>query len=572
MTSSSLRDPAAPALLLDEAREPKRRLPLLEEYLREQQTLGAAERFAQHHADASSPAQERYYRDLMPTTTPAAGQQYAFQVDLDLCTGCKACVTACHNLNGLDEGETWRAVGLLHGGTAATPVKLSVTTACHHCLDPACMSGCPVGAYEKDPTTGIVKHLDDQCIGCQYCTFTCPYGVPQYSASRGIVRKCDMCSDRLATGEAPACVQACPNEAIAITIVEAAQALEDAQAGAFLPGAPSPGITVPTTVYKTERALPQNLLPANFYAVKPSEHHAPLVVMLVLTQLSVGAFCVDALARRFLDPDAALPLERMHALVAVAVGLAALGASVFHLGRPLYAFRAIVGLRTSWMSREILAFGLFAPLAIAYAAASFGHAWLAASLSPATATRLVDALRAAVAITGLVGVCCSVLIYHVTRRAFWNASTTGFKFFMTCAVLGLATTIFTFSATAAATGNAALGVTVSGLASPLSRVLFAACLTKLVGELAFFRRLRDRRQTDAKRAAILMVRDLGNYTATRFALLVSGGLVLPLVSFSAPVSLAAAGASLALLVCGELVERTLFFAAASPPGMPGGLR
>src|SRR6266566_3266557 len=87
------------------------------------------------------------------------------------------------------------------------------------CLEPACMHGCPVGAYEKDALTGIVRHLDDQCIGCRYCMLTCPYEVPQYCVRKGIVRKCDMCADRLAESEAPACVQACPNEAIAIRIV-----------------------------------------------------------------------------------------------------------------------------------------------------------------------------------------------------------------------------------------------------------------------------------------------------------------------------------------------------------------
>jgi len=81
------------------------------------------------------------------------------------------------------------------------------------------MDGCPVLAYDKDETTGIVRHLDDQCIGCQYCILKCPYDVPKYSESRGIVRKCDMCHDRLSVGEAPACVQACPNEAIRIITV-----------------------------------------------------------------------------------------------------------------------------------------------------------------------------------------------------------------------------------------------------------------------------------------------------------------------------------------------------------------
>ena len=67
------------------------------------------------------------------------------------------------------------------------------------------MIACPVNAYEKDPITGIVKHLDDQCFGCQYCTLACPYEVPKYHAGKGIVRKCDMCSSRLEVGEAPAC-------------------------------------------------------------------------------------------------------------------------------------------------------------------------------------------------------------------------------------------------------------------------------------------------------------------------------------------------------------------------------
>jgi len=150
--------------------------------------------------------------DLLECPPKGEGRTLVYDL-LDACTGCKACVTACHSLNGLDEGETWRDVGTLFGGTGAEPVQQTVTTACHHCLDPACMNGCPVNAYDKDPVTGIVRHLDDQCIGCQYCILKCPYDVPKYSRKRGIVRKCDMCSGRLAAGEAPACVQACPNEA-----------------------------------------------------------------------------------------------------------------------------------------------------------------------------------------------------------------------------------------------------------------------------------------------------------------------------------------------------------------------
>ncbi|HEX9506293.1 MAG TPA: 4Fe-4S dicluster domain-containing protein, partial [Acidimicrobiia bacterium] len=180
----------------------------VDRWLSEQADLSAVERFAQRHEGELVPRQARYYRDLIPLSAPGPGQQYGFEVDLDACTGCKACVTACHSLNGLDDDESWRSVTLLTGGSATQPFQQTVTAACHHCVDPACLNGCPVDAYEKDPVTGIVSHLDDQCIGCSYCTLSCPYEVPVYNRGRGIVRKCDMCTGRLAVGEAPACVQA----------------------------------------------------------------------------------------------------------------------------------------------------------------------------------------------------------------------------------------------------------------------------------------------------------------------------------------------------------------------------
>src|SRR6478735_7329844 len=110
---------AAPALprAQGEGRDEKRRLPLLPvaALLDTQQTLTAVERFSKQHDEAGLPAQAKYYRDLIPLERPKAGEQYAFEVDLDACTGCKACVAACHTMNGLDETEVWRTVGLLHG-------------------------------------------------------------------------------------------------------------------------------------------------------------------------------------------------------------------------------------------------------------------------------------------------------------------------------------------------------------------------------------------------------------------------------------------------------------------------
>jgi DMSO reductase anchor subunit len=261
--------------------------------------------------------------------------------------------------------------------------------------------------------------------------FTCPYEVPQYSAKKGIVRKCDMCAGRLSEGEAPACVQACPNEAISIRIVDKTSVVEDAQGDAFLPGVPSPGITVPTTHYKTDDVFPRNMLPADFYAVRPSHQHLPLVVMLVLTQLSVGAFCVNQTLPLWLSDATLAVLRPFHSVLALALGVLAMVASTIHLGRPQYAWRAFIGLKTSWLSREIIAFGVFAVMAALYALVLYLGRWPA-----------MESLGRATALTGAGAVFCSVMLYHVTQRKWWSAGRTGFKFALTAAGLGWAAILF----------------------------------------------------------------------------------------------------------------------------------
>ena len=119
---------------------------------------------------------------------------------------------------------------------------------------------------------------------------------------------------------------------------------------------------------------------------------------------------------------------------------------MFHLGRPKYAFRAIIGLRTSWLSREILAFGAFAGAAAAYAAYVWRGPLLAALHLPPVprwlaSPRVADLLGAGVVLTGLAGVACSVMLYVKTAREWWSGARTAFRFYATAAVLGLATTL-----------------------------------------------------------------------------------------------------------------------------------
>ena len=541
-----------PALAPDDVRTP------IDDYLARQQDLTAVERFADHHDRATGPLHERWYRQLLPAEPPGPGQQYRFEVDMDQCTSCKSCVSACHSLNGLDEGESWRSVGVVVGAGAAGPTQQTVTTACHHCVDPACLAGCPVDAYDKDPITGIVRHLDDQCIGCSYCTWTCPYDVPRFNERLGIVRKCDMCSDRLAEGEAPACVQACPTGAIAIGVVDVADLVAGTDAmSTLVPGAPASARTVPSTRYHRTEALPSSAAATDEWSEAPKHAHLPLVVMLVLTQLSVGTFvAVAALAGLVPSlPDRTL---RAGAVVALAAGLVAIGASVGHLGRPLQAWRAVIGIRHSWLSREIVAFGVFAPAAVAAAAAR----WVAPR------SGLADLLGAVVSGIGVAAVACSVLIYVVTGRRFWRLDRTATAFAGTTLTCGLATAVVVVTVTAepAAGGGTAQ--------------ILAVALAVVTGASVGWHGWLPRRGSDdlaLDRSARLLRGPLAAAQRAHLALLAAGGIASPLLlvallAESAPPAAAVrtvAVLSLLLVVRGELAGRSLFFRAMASPRMPG---
>ncbi|HEY3964438.1 MAG TPA: DmsC/YnfH family molybdoenzyme membrane anchor subunit [Planctomycetaceae bacterium] len=550
-----------------------RSLTLVDLLLLEQQDLTAVERFAQQHEADVLPLQARYYSTLLPAAPPGPDEQYAFEVDLDACSGCKACVVACNSLNGLDETETWRDVGLLSGGNDQQPFLQHVTAACHHCLDPACLNVCPVRAYEKDDLTGIVRHLDDQCIGCQYCILACPYDVPKYNSARGIVRKCDMCSNRLAVKEAPACVQSCPNAAIRITTISRQAVAEDCETGSFLPTAPDPRYTQPTTHYKTNRVFPRNALPADYLSVHPEHAHWPLIAMLVLTQLSVGAFVVAFVAQLF-DPQRGLhAIHSIHAGAALLFGMIALGSSTLHLGRPHLAFRAVLGLRSSWLSREIVAFGAFAALATLYS----GSIWTSAAVEIAHSWRML--LGGGVVVSGLAGALCSIMIYQCTRRPLWNGPATTSRFLLTTALLGISTAIATTVAATALTPDDS-----HEAGAPFVEWLFtgllAACGLKLASEAALFRHLWTKQHTPLKRSALLLTGDLAYAAKWRFALGLVGGIVLPALWLARgrqavatdAISLTIAALQFGLLLGGELLERYLFFTSVVAPRMPGGLR
>lgn len=575
---------------------------LIDQLLAEQRQLTAVAKFSRAHDRHHGPLLESHYRDLIPLTAPRPGEQFAFEVNLDQCSGCKGCVTACHSLNGLDDDEAWREVGFLVGeaivplaqvqrtpkidagkpagrlpyvpspGNKVIPLQQTVTTACHHCAEPGCMLGCPVLAYDKDPITGIVRHLDDQCIGCSYCILKCPYDVPKYSAKRGIVRKCDMCHGRLAEGEAPACVQACPNEAIRITLVNTAElAVESRKAAAeesgpnrWLADAPDPAITLPTTRYLSSKSESANctLHAADHSERKPQHAHWPLVLMLVLTQAGIGGFfAVAALS----VTGATMTTTPWLAAVAFALLSGGLLASVFHLGQPTKAWRVWLGWRTSWLSREAIALNAFAGAATGGLALLWvGQAIQFASRFERVPPLAVEWLRKAGEIPallwcgpvvglGLAALYAQTMVYADTHRKFWRISSTGPRFLGSALVLGTALA-FAFAP------------------SPVLAVaLILISLPKLASDLAILKHADSDsdRWTQLRHTAALQLGPLRPALVLRLLAGLVGGVFLPFAFAQKAAPPGVAAVALGLCLLGEMSERYLFFTSVAPDKMPG---
>jgi formate dehydrogenase iron-sulfur subunit len=469
----------------------------------------------------------------MPDRAPGPGEQYRFHVDMGLCIGCKCCVVACNEQNGNPAPINWRRVGEIEGGWFPSTSRSYLSMGCNHCLEPTCLQGCPVDAYTKDSITGIVRHSADACIGCQYCTWNCSYGVPQYNPERGVVGKCDMCHGRLSLGQSPACVSACPEGALAIEIVNVAEWRESVESHPTTSGQPSADGSLSTTRITPPDDLPPNARPRDITHVTPEHAHWSLILMTVLTQLSVGAFAALWLLQLLGNTRLGLA-----ALVSLGVGGLALAAATFHLGRPAHAYRALRMWRRSWLSREVLAFAAFSHVAAVYA----GLLWL-----QLPGSIWVGGLTV---LLGLAGVTASACIYRVPARPAWNTRYTLLQFNLTAAILGPL-----FAAAAVAGPSRWLAIAAASMAGAQATV-FA---------LRFFRAVASD-SLELKGTARLLSTVLAGRLVLRGILLAIGAIALPLLATGLPDGpgrLLMLGALLVALAA-ELIERYLFFVSVVP--------
>lgn len=165
-----------------------------------------------------------------PAHPVASPDAVSMLYDNTICTGCKACMVACNEANGLPPDTA------LSGGLWQMPTGLNSKTKniiecykepdgagfayvkkqCMHCLDPACVTGCPFGALKKNEW-GAVTWESSRCIGCRYCEVACPFEVPKFEWDHWNPKivKCEFCFDqRLKENQQPACTGVCPTGAV----------------------------------------------------------------------------------------------------------------------------------------------------------------------------------------------------------------------------------------------------------------------------------------------------------------------------------------------------------------------
>src|SRR5690606_14232998 len=345
---------------------------------------------------------------------------------------------------------------------------------------------------------------------------------------------------RLRAGEAPACAQACPTQAIRVTLVATAAVAAAPSAAFDLPGAPDPARVKPTTRYKTARGLPADMVALDAVQARPEHAHLPLVAMLTASQAAAGYWILLSLFSVFL-PGSPPPAPRslpVPEILGVAGVQFALGLSLFHLGRPRLAWKAFLGWRRSWLSREVIAFsalaattGLYAALALAEWAAegflggyfqAFGFADIAGIARAALATGVVA--------SSLAALYASAMVYRDTPRALWATRATSWRFALTAAVTGIPAWL--------------LAGALSGRAFPpgVFTTLLAAVVVAQLGKLALEASLLGHRNDDDPNAlwkgARLLSGALQPVWLARVFLGIAGGVILPLImaagEFSGP--------------------------------------
>jgi DMSO reductase iron-sulfur subunit len=297
----------------------------------------------------------------------------SFVFDANRCTGCQACQLACTIENGLDVDTSWRQIHTYNERRLPEIPLFHLSLACNHCAEPSCVDACPALAYSKDAITGAVLIDADKCIGCGYCSWACPYDAPRMDHARGVMTKCTFCNDRLHRGQRPACVELCPTDALGF------EQLEERDITHSVPGFTQTDLrpSIRIVPLRPGRSRPEEA-PLPDLPVQPPRdaghrshvglaYEWPLAAftflsaaLFALLTVSVFPFLVFQWRGEVVQPWAFVVRDRAlgpFSFFVLAAATMFLGSA--HLGQKMRGWRAVLGFRRSWLSREIVFFSAF---------------------------------------------------------------------------------------------------------------------------------------------------------------------------------------------------------------------
>lgn len=288
-----------------------------------------------------------------------------FIFDVNKCVGCNACVAGCIIENSTEHGLNWRTVSGFNPSKHPDLPLFYFSLACNHCQQAPCMANCPALAYTRDAETGAIVHHTDRCMGCQYCTWACPYDAPKFNKQSRVIEKCNFCFDRIKLGKNIACSTACPVGALSF-----GRGIPNADIKK-IPGFINRGINPSISIIplKEEDRKPLILnneginheIKSTFRLQTPIiskirvEHEWPLVFFTLIAAILSAWFA----SHFFSESTISFPWFFLSALVGMFL-------SSIHLGVKTRAWRSILNIKGSWLSREILGFTCFTGFALFY--------------------------------------------------------------------------------------------------------------------------------------------------------------------------------------------------------------
>jgi len=272
-----------------------------------------------------------------------------FIFDHTLCVNCKACSAACVLENGFNIKP--RLIVTYNSEVSAALPLSNLSIACNHCEVPACMNGCPSSAYIRDSSSGAVIMDDKKCIGCKYCIWNCPYEAPIYDPANRVIGKCHLCYTRLEWDMAPACADGCPTGALSYGIIDYFDTSNKPPwfpEKDLNPAVRFSGRSIDVPLRIVPHTLFKRIMNVTNQGKKSNGSEWSLVLFSFLTVISVSIIASSLI-------KGVMPDKVLFILLSLLPGMF----SIFHLGKWSRAWRAVVNVKSSLLSREIILFIIY---------------------------------------------------------------------------------------------------------------------------------------------------------------------------------------------------------------------